>query len=108
MAFYETPLNTQEDTYQLRTTYDGAIISLRLRYNNRNDCWYCTLLDSNNNILIESIPLLSRVIRMFDIYHVLPNTMLGDLIMQDITTGLNDCDRENLGSVIKMFYVNNL
>ena len=45
---------------------------------------------------------------MFDIYHVLPNTMLGDLIMQDITTGLNDCDRENLGSVIKMFYVNNL
>lgn len=106
MAFYNVPIDNEEELYQIITNLDNTNIGVKVRYNSRNDCWYMSIYDINNVLLIDSIPMLSRIIKMFSLYGLMPEGMYGDFIMQDTKDGLGDCTRENLGNINKLFYVN--
>lgn len=106
MAIFQVPVNNATKLYQFVTSLDRTKLSLRIRYNSRNDCWYMTLIDQDNVTILESIPLLSRVIEMIQPYGILPDIMYGDFIVQDTQDGTKDCTLDNFGDIVQLFYVN--
>ncbi len=106
MAMFSVPIDDTSELYQFMTSLDRTKLSIRIRFNSRNDCWYMSLVDQDNVDLLQSIPLLSRVIGMVQPYNILPDTMYGDFMVQDTKDGTTDCTRESFGNIIKLFYVN--
>lgn len=106
MALFRVPITNDTELYQFVTSLDRTKLSLQIRYNSRNDCWYMTLIDQDNVTILESIPLLSRVIEMVQPYGILPVIMYGDFIVQDTQDSEKDCTLENFGGIVQLFYVN--
>lgn len=106
MAVFSVPVDNQEDLYQIITNLDNTTLGIKIRYNSRNDCWYMSIYDIDNVLLLDSIPLLSKIVQMVRPYGKLPLGTYGDFIVHDTSGKKQDCDRENFGNIIRMYYVN--
>lgn len=106
MAVYNVPQINTSELYDRVVSLDLTKLIIRTRYNERNDCWYMTLSDENNNRLIDSLPILSNVINMTGMFKTMPLTMSGDFIAFDTQTARLDCTKENFGNIVKLFYIN--
>ena len=110
MSLFQIPLTNQVLLYSQIQGLDGTKYNIAFRYNSRNDTWYMTIADTNNNILIRSMPCLTNVIEMTNRLGSEPSVFpIGELIFLDITTDAIadlDCTEENFGQAVQLFYLN--
>lgn len=108
MALLSVPIFKDTENYTQTVSLDRTKVIMNIRYNNRNDCWYMTLKDSNDETLTDSIPMLTNVTEMFQAYKNMPLTMAGDFVLFDNKDGREDCTRDNVSEIVKLFYANSV
>jgi hypothetical protein len=45
---------------------------------------------------------------MFQIYRKMPSTMAGDLVLFDNKEAREDCTRDNVSEIVKLYYANSV
>lgn len=108
MGLFKVPIFKDSENYTQTVSLDLTKVIMNIRYNSRNDCWYMTLKDSNDNVIADGIPMLTSVIGMFQPYRKMPSTMAGDFVLFDNKEGREDCTRDNVSEIVKLYYANSV
>ena len=108
MGLFKVPIFKDAENYTQTVSLDLTKVIMNIRYNSRNDCWYMTLKDSNDNVIADGIPMLTSVIGMFQTYRKMPSTMAGDFVLFDNKEGREDCTRDNVSEIVKLYYANSV
>lgn len=102
MGYKIIPLTTDPDqNFKCTLPVDGKNLNLyfRLRYNTEGDCWIMTVYDSNRNILLDSIPLVTGEYPSADILGQYEYLGLGSTCVINIgNTEMDIPDATNLGT----------
>ena len=90
--------------YEFNSNFDGEKYYLRFQYNNRNDIWYLTILDSNQVEKVSGIALLTNVVQMISRFSITEFMSYGDLIVSDASENKKDPTFDNFGDSVSTFY----
>lgn len=105
MAYLEVPLRTDIYAYTQKTTIEGVVYTLGLRYNARMERWVLDIMDAAGTMLLAGVKMLVNypVTRRF-IGRVagLPE---GHFMVVDETGQARNPTQDNLGDDIKLIYV---
>jgi len=106
MKLFELPIENQGlEYYKFNTNLDGQNYGFRFRYNRRNDTWYVTIYDSNEQVVISDAAVLSYMHSMTARLGVSGFMPFGDLYCSDVNSGKEDPSYNNFGKVVKLFYM---
>jgi len=100
-------INNKVYAFSKKYNFDGRGYIVELRYNPINVSWYMTLKDINNNVIISSIRLVSKIYILRNKRAVagLPD---GDFKLIQVTEnngGGKILDFDSLGAEYKLYYV---
>ena len=100
---FQIPIDNNSGFYNQIQSFDGIKYNFSFRYNIRNDTWYLTITDADNNILLAAKPCLTNLVEMSGRFDggIFP---LGELFFLSLP-GF-DCSAENFGEGVTMYYQN--
>ena len=96
------PLKSDNAWFTQRVTLDDTDYILSFIWNEREEKWIISILDSQQNDIVRGIPLNESV----DLFHRFKDARLpeGILILFDGENKHAECDRTGLGDRWKLFY----
>lgn len=87
MAIQLIPTTPAVAYYSQRTKLDGRDYLLRFSWNEREERWYVSIFDDEENPLVQSIKIICNW-RLLRAYHADPRVPPGEIVATDLT-GLN-------------------
>jgi len=103
MANLELPVTSDVPSYQFSVDLDGRNYKMKFRYNLRQLRWIWDILDTDENDILVGIPLLTNIgLNMRFNKESMPP---GRFILIDEGGEDKDAERDDLGSRVKMLYI---
>ncbi len=108
MASFVTELaivNQDQTSYQFSSNYDGTRFYVQMDYNKRNDTWYSTIKNADQEIILAGVANLTNVQGMTKRFAIDGLFPYGDLLVADSNDMGQDPTWENYGDDVSLFYV---
>lgn len=97
-------INQGPKRYEFSSLFDGSRFYLLFEYNDRNDTWYLTLKDTDREVIVQGIPLLTNVDNLISRYVIDDIFLTGDILVADSQQNKRDPSYENFGDEVSAFY----
>ena len=104
MALLSLPVDSENSNYDFNISLDGAEYNLEFFWNDRASLWMMSIFNPTREILLlGSIPLVLDFPLTYQ--YVADNLPPGDFLVINLTGAPSPPLRNNLGSDVKMYYV---
>ena len=104
MATLVIPTDSEFDSFDFSVDLDGVTYTIDMSFNRRANLWMTSLWDSErDNLILGQIPALSGI----SLFYNYANAEIppGEMLFIDETGQGRNPDRDNLGTDIKMIYI---
>jgi len=105
MAYLEVPLRTDIYAYTQKTTIEGAVYTLGLRYNARMERWVLDVMNAAGEMLLAGVKLLINYPLTHRFVGSIEGLPEGHFMIVDETGQERNPTRDDLGDDIKLIYV---
>lgn len=103
MSVLVIPTRGDLANYNQSVELEGVVLNFRFRYNSRDECWYFSIYDVENNPIREGI----KMVPNYALLRLLPDAdgrPLGDLVVVDVRAVPLPPELAELGTVLQLTY----
>ena len=102
MAFFELPLRTDLDDYEIEVELSGVAFKLRLTWNYREEFWYLTISDTEDTVIAGNLKVVVDKPLMLDVPGIAKPQ--GNLIAIDTSNSGLRAGLTDLGERVKLIW----